>query len=118
MLARFTQIDYDREMALVAVTEMTAGSRSDRRWRAMSSIRDGTSLRVRHRRRPTSAQHKGIGSRLMTALMDAARDHRLTVMEGSVLADNGSMLKLMSDLGFSIRRSPADPAVCLVDHWL
>jgi len=116
LAARFTQIDYDREMALVAVAEIEGRKRQI-----------GVARYVINRDERScefaivvgdEAQNKGVGSRLMTALMQSAREHRLKVIEGEVLAENGPMLKLMADLGFSIRRSPADPAVCLVDHWL
>ncbi len=116
MLARFTQIDYDREMALVATTPL------DGRQRQIGVARYVINPDERSCEFAIvvgdEAQNKGVGSRLMTALMQAAREHRLKVIEGEVLAENGPMLKLMADLGFSIRRSPADPAVCLVDHWL
>jgi len=116
MLARFTQIDYDREMALVAVAEI------DGRKRQIGVARYVINPDERSCEFAIvvgdEAQNKGVGSRLMTALMQSAREHRLKVIEGEVLAENGPMLKLMADLGFSIRRSPADPAVCLVDHWL
>ena len=45
-------------------------------------------------------QHQGIGTRLMKALIGAARDHGLTKMESTVLRSNVQMLQLMSELGF------------------
>jgi acetyltransferase len=63
-------------------------------------------------------QHQGIGSRLMKALMRAARGHGLHLIEGQVMAGNQPMLKLMSDLGFSVRRSPDDPGICIAEHRL
>lgn len=54
----------------------------------------------------------------MQALMDAARDHRLTMMEGSVLAANRSMLVLMSDLGFTIEASKEQPDMRTVQRRL
>ena len=63
-------------------------------------------------------QGKGLGTRLMAALMDAARLHRLTMMEGTVLRQNTGMLQLMRDLGFSVTRIPDDPDVVAVERWL
>ena len=63
-------------------------------------------------------QHQGIGTRLMKALFGAARDHGLTIMEGSVLKNNTAMLGLMKDLGFSQRKDPDDPDLVKVEHWL
>ena len=47
-------------------------------------------------------QHKGIGHRLMGALMDIARDKGLKTMEGEVLGSNRNMLGLVASLGFSV----------------
>ncbi len=98
MLARFTQIDYDREMALIAVvghgdTETEIGV-------ARYVINpDGEScefaLVV-----ADAWQHKGISHRLMNALMDVARNKGLRRMEGTVPADNRTMLNLVATLGF------------------
>ncbi|MCB1420216.1 MAG: GNAT family N-acetyltransferase, partial [Notoacmeibacter sp.] len=59
-----------------------------------------------------------IGTRLMRALMSEARDRGLTIMEGTVLAENAGMLQLMQSLGFSMRRSPEEPELYLVERWL
>jgi len=112
MLARFTQLDYAREMALVAFTE--EGGKPVQQGVARYVINpDGTSCEfaivVSDKR-----QNQGIGTRLMTALIDAARDHRLTIMEGKVLATNRSMLQLMSDLGFTVTLSDDEPDIHLV----
>ena len=63
-------------------------------------------------------QHQGIGTRLMKALMDAARYHNLKVIEGSVLSENTNMLRLMTDLGFSKSRAAYDRNVYLVERDL
>jgi len=47
----------------------------------------------------------------MIALMDAARSKGLKSMEGEVLKDNASMLKLMTRLGFSIEKSTEDDSI-------
>lgn len=116
MLARFTSIDYDREMALVAVAGHGARTRQlgvaryvinpdERSCEFAIVVAD-------------EAQKKGIGSRLMEALMQAARRHGLALMEGEVLADNHAMLKLMRGLGFSARRSGEDSGIRIVERWL
>ncbi len=51
---------------------------------------------------------KGLGHKLLTTLMDAARANGLKFMEGEVLKNNTSMLKLMSRLGFSVETDPED----------
>ena len=116
MLARFTQIDYDREMALVALTEEDgkpvqqgvaryAINQDERSCEFAIVVSD------RH-------QHRGIGTRLMRSLMDAARSHGLSVMEGTVLSTNKDMLQLMSELGFTTKRVDEDPSLVAVERQL
>jgi acetyltransferase len=50
----------------------------------------------------------GLGSALMTALIEAARRRGLREMVGFVLAENQPMLRLASRLGFEITRDPDD----------
>ena len=109
MLVRFTQLDYHRELALIAVLEQ------DGRETELGVARyiinpDGQScefaLVV-----ADAWQGKGIGSRLMQALMEAARQRGLNEMNGEILATNHNMLHLMNSLGFSLRASSEDPGV-------
>lgn len=109
MLARFTQLDYDREMALIALAE--ENGREVEIGVARYAINpDGEScefaLVVGDR-----WQHKAIGHRLMNSLMDAARSKGLKTIEGEVLASNRNMLKLVTSLGFTISPSEEDAAV-------
>jgi acetyltransferase len=52
---------------------------------------------------------RGLGSRLMLAIMDAARAKGLTEIMGLILADNTAMLRLMASLGFAVAAYPEDP---------
>ncbi|MGD6570446.1 GNAT family N-acetyltransferase, partial [Xanthomonas citri pv. citri] len=61
---------------------------------------------------------RGLGSRLMLSIMEAARDKGLTEIQGLVLSHNPSMLKLMRRLGFEVRAYPDDPEFKLVAHQL
>ncbi|MDR2874989.1 MAG: bifunctional acetate--CoA ligase family protein/GNAT family N-acetyltransferase [Methylobacillus sp.] len=109
MLERFTQIDYDREMALIATVEENGAEVQIGVCRYTINP-DGNScefaLVVGDR-----WQHKAVGYKLMECLMDAARDKGLKTMEGEVLARNHAMLKLVTTLGFSIKPSAEDPAL-------
>jgi len=109
MLVRFTQIDYSREMALLAVTEEK--DKEIELGVARFAINpDGDScefaLVV-----ADSMRGKGLGNKLMTTLMDAARSKGLKSMEGEVLKDNAGMLKLMKRLGFKYETSPDDDGI-------
>lgn len=116
MLVRFTQLDYSREMALIAVIQEN-GRRIQLGVARYTVNPDGRScefaLAVSDKRR-----RMGIGSQLMEALMEAARTHGIRVIEGEVLADNQRMLSLVRGLGFSVRPSPDDPGLRIVERWL
>ncbi|MGD8275949.1 MAG: GNAT family N-acetyltransferase, partial [Thiohalocapsa sp.] len=116
MLVRFTQIDYDREMALIGVM-----------------AEDGQEVQVgvaRYMTRPGGdscefaivvadrVRSRGIGARLMSSLMQNARARGLRIMEGEVLAANTRMLALMKSLGFRIETDPNDTSVKLVTKVL
>jgi len=108
-LTRFTQVDYDREMALIAV--ISENGRETEIGVARYSINpDGRSgefaIVV-----ADAWQRKGIGSKLMYSLMDAARSRGLETMEGWVLSGNARMLALMDGLGFTIDANAGDPSL-------
>ncbi len=109
MLVRFTQLDYDRELALIAVTE-EKGREVEIGVCRYAINPDGEScefaLVV-----SDQWQHKAIGHRLMGSLIDAARGKGLKTMEGEVLANNHTMLKLVATLGFAIATSREDPSI-------
>ena len=109
MLVRFTQIDYDREMALIAVAE--ADGREVEIGVCRYAINpDGEScefaLVV-----SDQWQHKAVGHKLMGCLMDVARDKGLKTMEGEVLASNHNMLRLVATLGFTVADSEEEDSV-------
>jgi len=116
MLARFTLIDYDREMALVAVVKenVTAddGSTSEQeRIVGVSRIvtnPDGTSCEFALLVADDYAG-RGLGSRLMLSIMDAARRMGLAEIMGLILTNNAPMLKLMASLGFHVAPYAEDP---------
>jgi acetyltransferase len=103
MLVRFTQIDYDREMAFVA-TVPREGSEAEIGVCRYVANPDGESCEFAlviaddwHR--------KGLGRRLMGQLIDVARARGLRSMIGHVLAENRAMLQLCQGLGFAITDS-------------
>ena len=125
MLARFTLIDYDREMALVAVVkERRAGP--DRGTTESERI-VGVSRYITNPDQSSCEfalviaddfKGKGLGSRMMLSIMDVAREKGLTEMDGLVLANNPGMLKLMRSLGFAVKSFPEDADFKLVTHAL
>ncbi|HJU71621.1 MAG TPA: bifunctional acetate--CoA ligase family protein/GNAT family N-acetyltransferase [Paucimonas sp.] len=125
MLARFTLIDYDREMALVAVycqrtPNEEGGFTETGRIIGVSRYITNPDLVSCEFSLVIDDQFsgQGLGSRMMLSIMDVARDKGLTQMEGLVLSNNGPMLKLMRSLGFDIRPYEDDPDFRLCVHLL
>ena len=125
MLARLTLIDYDREMALVAVQQVS--TRDERGELHEHEAIIGMSQYITN---PDKAScefsllvsddfsGKGLGSRLMLSIMDEARDKGLQEIDGLVLSNNHGMLSLMRRLGFAIKTFSEDPDFKLVTHML
>jgi len=115
MLARFTQIDYDREMALIAV--VNRGQEVQIGVSRYVINPDGRScefaLVV-----ADQWQGKGIGHRLMDQLMEAARRRGLERIEGDILANNHEMLSLAESLSFETLPNGDDPTLRQVSKRL
>jgi acetyltransferase len=99
-LARYAQIDYGREMVIIATCQEEGQQRilGEARY---SILLDGRSCDFAIVIADDMAG-QGLGSRLMNRLMEAAREQGLTTIRGQVLADNEPMLGLMEALGFMI----------------
>ena len=107
MLKQMTDIDYDEQMAFVAVTG--PGDKETQiavaRYVAFDDgencefaivVGDGW-------------QRKGIATALMHMLIDAARRRGLRKMTGEVLSSNSKMLHFVERLGFHAAMDPQDP---------
>ena len=113
MLSHFTQVDYDRHLALIAVAGQDDGEIqvavaryvvNDDRQRGEFAIAVADEW-----------QRMGLGTLLMQALMTAARAAGMRVMFGDVLASNHKMLRLMAKMGFSVKVSEQDAHVMRVE---
>jgi acetyltransferase len=109
MLVRFTQLDYDREMALIAVVQED-GKEKEIAVARYAMNPDGESCEFAIVV-ADQWQGRGIGSEIMRNLMGAARHRGIRVMEGQVLADNTGMLELVKFLGFDTVKSREDPGI-------
>lgn len=116
MLSHFTRVDYDRHLALIAVTE-----------RGGREIQIGVARYVAEGDRRSCEfaiavaddwQRKGLGSRLMQALIAAARGRGMRELHGEVLASNRRMLAFTARLGFRARPDESDPRVVRVETTL
>jgi acetyltransferase len=107
MTARLTQIDYDREMAFVAVREATGETVGVSRLVIDS---DGTAGEFAVIVQP-DAKGKGVASRLMRRVIDWARGRGLNRVVGQVLSDNAPMRAFVRHLGFTLHRMTDEPDV-------
>ncbi|MDS4040998.1 MAG: bifunctional acetate--CoA ligase family protein/GNAT family N-acetyltransferase [Candidatus Competibacter sp.] len=110
MAATLTQIDYHREMALVAaepglpgkaeiygIVNLNADPNNDRA--EYSIIVDRALMRL------------GLGGLLMRRIIHYARARGIGEIYGEVLTENKSMLQLDRALGFAIHNDPDDPGL-------
>lgn len=116
MLDRLTQIDYDREMALIAVV---CENGRETEIGVARYIVNADAISCEFAVAVADAwQHRGVGSILIRSLVEAARRRGLQVMEGIVVAGNYKMLGLMNALGFSIHTEAGDASVRRVSKRL
>lgn len=112
--ARFTQLDYDREMALVltdagipgrteiyGVISLSADSDNERGEFAILVRGDMTGM--------------GLGIVLMRRIIDYARSRGIKEIDGDVLRENATMLKLARVLGFTEHNVPDEPNLVRVN---
>lgn len=106
--ARFTQLDYDREMALVLTESGSPGHTEIYGVISLSSDPDNErgefAILVRG-----DMTGMGLGIVLMRRIIDYARSRGMQEIEGDVLRENTTMLKLARVLGFTEHETPDEP---------
>jgi acetyltransferase len=105
-LARFTQIDYDREMAFVLYPIDVPGRLIGVVW--MMSDPDNVNAEFAIVVR-SDYHRRGFGRLLMQHLIDYARARGLSRLFGDILAENRPMIALCTQLGFKLEH--ADPGL-------
>ena len=108
MLARFTQIDYDRELALVVVRALPDGGEQQVGVARYITLADEETCEFAIVV-SDEWQGKGVARRLFARLIDAARQRRLRVMTGFTLRENSRMLDLARSLGFETHADAEEP---------
>ena len=107
-LARFTQVDYEHDMAFVAVREATDETVGVARL-AHAEGREGVAefaVIVRQ-----DVKGKGLATHLMRRLIEWARGHGIREIRGEILAQNTTMLVFARHLGFTLDHLLADPEI-------
>lgn len=114
LAARLTQIDYDREMALVLEgrnaenqPELYGGVRI-----AADPDNEEAEFAILLRREMTGS---GLGPMLMRKIIDYSRNRGIRRLFGDVLTDNTQMLRLAGAFGFTSKPVADDPGIRLVE---
>lgn len=110
MVARFTRIDYERDMAFVAITGDAGRDEKEIGVARFVTDPDGRSCEFAIVI-ADEWQRSGLGRYMLARLIDVAQSRGLVVMTGEILARNQGMLRLARQLGFEIGQSPADPTL-------
>ena len=109
MLKRLTQLDYDRDMAFVALDARSGALAGIGR---LSSDPDRTvaeyGLLVR-----SDLQGHGLGWALLQQIVDFARTEGIARIEGFILAENSRMLTMCREFGFEITLDAASPGTAI-----
>jgi acetyltransferase len=111
MLKRLTQLDYDRDMAFVALNKKTGalagvGRLSGDPDRVVAEY----ALVVR-----TDLQGHGLGWALLRHMIDYARAEGFGRIEGIVLTENDTMLTMCREFGFSVMHDRDRPGLSKVE---
>ena len=115
MAARLTQIDYDREMALVLSEPGVPSGRAEifgvvRIAADPDNERAEYAIIVR-----SDMKGLGFGALLMRRIIDYARSRGIGVLHGDVLRENENMLKLCRALGFTVHAIPEEGDIVRVE---
>ena len=102
---RFTDIDHERELTLIAIIPVESRERQV-----------GVARYVREESSPSDAefaivlsddwQGRGVGTRLLASLLLAAKSHGVQRLAGMTLSENRGMLALGRKLGFRLALDP------------
>ena len=108
LAARLTQIDFDREMALVLTEPGRPGTTKIFGVVRLAADPDNEqaefAIIVRH-----DMTHLGLGSKLMHSIIAYARSRGIGTLWGITLKDNRAMRQLARSLGFVETQDPDDP---------
>jgi acetyltransferase len=106
MLARFTQVDYDRELALVAVDGVENPTFVGVARYITNPDQESAEFAVV----VADAWHnRGVARALMERLIACAKARGLARLEGTVLRANTNMLRFTQGLGFVVHDDPDEP---------
>ena len=108
-LKRFTDIDYERELALIAIAPIQGRERQIgvARYVKLSSPGDAEFAIVLS----DDWQGRGLGTRLLASLLVAAKNHGVRRLVATTLSENDRMLALGRKLGFKVATDPGSAMI-------
>jgi acetyltransferase len=105
-IVRLADVDYTREMAIIAVHEATGDTVGVAR--LVRNDTDGTSAEFAVAVDPGFKTY-GLGTLLMNSVIEWGRTQGVKEINGQILADNAPMLAFIKRLGFSVKHMPDEP---------
>jgi acetyltransferase len=104
-IARFTQIDFAKAMAFIALDEATGEMLGVARLHDIPESDSGEyAILIR-----SDLKSHGLGWQLMQMIVAYARAKALRSIQGQILHDNRTMLEMCRELGFRISGNPNEP---------
>lgn len=109
-MARMTQVDYEREMAFVAVreTQDKIGEMRTETVGVARLVREGADTGEFAIVVQPDMKGRGLARHLMQRLIHWGRDQGLVTISGQILAENRPMLSFIRKLGFTIHHVPGE----------
>lgn len=106
MMTRFTQIDYDREMAIIALVDKPDG---EEMIGVVRIIADPWGEAAEYAILVADEwQGQGLGSQMTDYIIEIAQDMELQRLYASVMASNKGMISLFERKGFTVEREDFD----------
>ena len=106
-MARLTQVDYEREMAFIAIRDATGETVGVARVVGDTEGRSGEFAVIVQ----ADMKGNGLATHLMHRLIAWARARGMAEVVGQILSDNAPMLAFVRHLGFELHRLVDDPEV-------
>lgn len=115
LIAQFTKLDYDRQIAFVATPDTLDERDGTQKVIGVSRYTISNNRLSGEFAIAISDEHsgKGLATLLMKILIEHARSQGLRSIHGDVLRDNTPMKGLMNSLGFQLRNHPQDREIVI-----
>ena len=109
-IAKLTQLDYARAMALVAIDEASSEMLGVV-WLYSDPNGESGEYAILLR---SDLKGRGLGWDLMQLIIECAKSQGLSRIDGQVLQENSAMLKMCREFGFRLKTDSEDRGVCNV----